>query len=40
MTKVFADSFFYLAIVNANDVAHARAVAYAESFVGEVATTG
>lgn len=36
----FADTFFYLAIVNPNDTAHARAIALSRSFRGRVITTG
>ncbi len=35
----FADTFFYLALVNPNDTAHARAIALSRSFRGRVITT-
>lgn len=35
----FADTFFYLAVVNPNDPAHAGAVAMAREFRGRVVTT-
>ncbi len=40
MTKVFADTFFYFALVNKNDPARECADAFIESFVGETVTTG
>lgn len=39
MTALFADSFFYLAILNPNDAAHASAVTLARSHVGQTVTT-
>lgn len=35
----FADTFFYLAVVNPNDPAHAAAVALSRDFRGRVVTT-
>lgn len=40
MSRAFADSFFYFALVSRHDAAHPRAVEIAESFVGEIVTTG
>src|SRR5947208_4529247 len=40
MKRVFADSFFYFALVSRHDAAHPRAVEFAKSFVGENVTTG
>ena len=39
MTRVFADTFYFLALLNPRDKAHARAVAYTASFPGEMVTT-
>jgi hypothetical protein len=39
MTAVFADSFYYLAVMNADDVAHERAVRVSDSLGGPVVTT-
>ena len=39
MKAVFADSFYYLAIVNANDAAHDRAIRISEILAGSVVTT-
>jgi predicted nucleic acid-binding protein len=39
MKAVFADSFYYLALVNANDAAHDRAVRLSETLTGSVVTT-
>lgn len=34
MKRVFADSYYFFALGNARDPAHARAVAFAQSFSG------
>jgi predicted nucleic acid-binding protein len=39
MTRRFADTFFYLAILNARDAAHERAVALSRSLRGGFVTT-
>jgi predicted nucleic acid-binding protein len=39
MSTVFADSYYYLAIVNDRDTGHARAVEYSRSFSGRAITT-
>lgn len=39
MKSVFADTFFYLAIINADDAAHVRAVRLSDAFDGPVLTT-
>ena len=39
MTAVFADSFYYLAVMNADDAAHERAVRVSDSLGGPVVTT-
>lgn len=39
MNRVFADTFYFLALLNAGDKAHARALAYTASFQGEIVTT-
>ncbi|HZK81454.1 MAG TPA: PIN domain-containing protein [Humisphaera sp.] len=39
MTRVFADTFYFLALLNAKDPAHSRAVEFTLSFVGEMTTT-
>ena len=39
MKTVFADTFYFLALVNPRDQAHARAVAYTRSFQGRMVTT-
>jgi hypothetical protein len=40
MTTVFADSFYFFALVNPRDPAHAKAVAFTRTFTGRIATTG
>jgi predicted nucleic acid-binding protein len=40
MTVVFADSFYYFALVNRTDPAHARATAFAANDTRPVVTTG
>ena len=37
--KVFADAFFYVALINRNDEHHARVMAWARGFAGEIVTT-
>jgi predicted nucleic acid-binding protein len=39
VTKTFADSFFYFAIVSGGDAAHQRADEFARSYTGETVTT-
>jgi predicted nucleic acid-binding protein len=39
MNRVFADSFYFFAILNPNDAAHARALAYASAHDGPIITT-
>ena len=39
MTRVFADTFYFLALLNPKDTAHAKAAALTLSFVGEMTTT-
>jgi len=39
MKAVFADSFYYLAIVNADDAAHEKAVRLSEGLRGSIVTT-
>ncbi len=39
MKPVFADSFYYLAVINADDAAHDRAVRLSDSLGGLVVTT-
>ena len=39
MTALFADSFYFFALVSANDPAHARAAAFTASFKGTLLTT-
>src|SRR5438046_390905 len=40
MTSVFADTFYFLALVNNSDQGHAKAVAFTKSYVGRLITTG
>ena len=40
MRTVFADSFYFFALVNARDPAHAKASAFLESYDGRMVTTG
>lgn len=40
MRTVFADTFYFLALLNATDNAHAKAVAFTASFQGRLVTTG
>jgi predicted nucleic acid-binding protein len=39
MRTVFADSFFYFALVNPNDPAHAKATAFTQGYTGRTVTT-
>ena len=39
MTGVFADSFYFFALINPNDEAHRRAVGLSQSLDGPVVTT-
>src|SRR5262245_25619401 len=39
MTSVFADTFFFLAAVNNQDVFHARAIDFSARFEGRIITT-
>ena len=39
MTPVFADTFYWLALVNPRDPAHARVVQFLTAYKGRVATT-
>lgn len=40
MRTVFADSFYFFALVNARDPAHAKAGAFLKSYDGRMVTTG
>jgi uncharacterized protein len=40
MTKVFADSFYFFALLNPKDPAHAQAVAFTKEYTGLTITTG
>jgi len=40
MKVVFADSFYFFALANPNDAAHARAVAFTRTYTGLLTTTG
>lgn len=40
MNAVFADTFYFLALLNTKDAAHARAVAAARALRGQLITTG
>ncbi|HLW67063.1 MAG TPA: PIN domain-containing protein [Gemmataceae bacterium] len=39
MNTVFADTFYFLALINARDQAHARAISYTAAFQGRMVTT-
>lgn len=39
MDSVFADSFYFFALVNSGEMPHAKAIAFANSFAGYVVTT-
>jgi hypothetical protein len=38
MIRVFADTFYFLALLNPKDVAHERAAAFTLAFEGEMTT--
>jgi predicted nucleic acid-binding protein len=40
MSVVFADSFYYFALVNRSDMAHPKAAAFTASYTGRTITTG
>jgi predicted nucleic acid-binding protein len=40
MNRVFADSFYFFALVSEDDVKHQEALDFATTFVGELVTTG
>jgi hypothetical protein len=40
MKSVFGDSFYFFALLNSRDSAHAEAVAFIQSFTGRIVTTG
>jgi uncharacterized protein len=40
MTTVFADTYYFLALVNAKDAGHPKALAFTRSFQGRIVTTG
>ena len=40
MNRVFADSFYFFALGNPHDAAHSRALAFNQSFAGQLVTTG
>ena len=40
MTTVFADSFYFFALVNPKDPAHSQAAAFTKTFSGRFVTTG
>ena len=40
MNRVFADSFYFFALGNPRDSAHSRALAFNNSFTGQIITTG
>ena len=39
MTQIFADTFYFLALLNPQDAAHGRAAALTLSFQGQMTTT-
>ena len=39
MRRVFADTFYYLALLNPRDETHARAVEFTGTFAGRMVTT-
>ena len=39
MSRVFADTFYFLALINPRDQAHARALAFTAAFQGQMVTT-
>ena len=40
MRTVFADSFYFFALVNRHDPAHAKALTFSQTFTGRLVTTG
>jgi hypothetical protein len=40
MTPVFADSFYFFALLNPRDPAHPKAVAFTQSYTAQLVTTG
>jgi len=40
MATVFADLFYFFALLNPRDPSHAKAVAFAQTYGGDVVTTG
>ncbi len=40
MKTVFADSFYFFALLNPRDPAHTRAVAFTNAYFGQIVTTG
>jgi predicted nucleic acid-binding protein len=40
MKTVFADSFYFFALVNKRDPAHAKAISFLQSYYGQLLTTG
>lgn len=39
MKRVFADTFYFLALINARDTAHEKAVSFIQSYVGHIVTS-
>jgi hypothetical protein len=39
MKSVFADSYYFFALLNPNDPAHAKAVAFSQTWTDRVVTT-
>jgi hypothetical protein len=40
MNSVFADSYYFFALLAADDLGHAEAVEFTRSFIGKMVTTG
>lgn len=40
MKSVFADSYYFFALANPNDLAHERAVSFIKTYSGTIVTTG
>jgi predicted nucleic acid-binding protein len=40
MTPIFADSFYFFALLNPHDSTHAKAVAFTQAYTGRIVTTG
>ena len=40
MKPVFADSFYFFALLNPRDPAHTKAVAFTQAYTGQIVTTG